>query len=86
MAMGRRRKGSGVTDFLSNIVDDIKDFVDDEIIDRGKDTEKDLRKAARNWTDSDDDDAPRRSRRGDVDELHEAVAALTKKVDALAKK
>jgi hypothetical protein len=36
MAMGRRRKGSGVTDFLSNIVDDIKDFVDDEIIDRGR--------------------------------------------------
>ena len=81
-----RRNSSSITNLLSDIIDDIKDFVDDEIIDRGRDTEKDLRKAARNWTDSDDDDAPRRSRRGDVDELHEAVAALTKKVDALAKK
>jgi hypothetical protein len=82
-----RRNSSSITNLFSDIIDDIKDFVDDEIFDRAKDTEKDLRKAARNWTESDDDDdAPRRSRRGDVDDLHEAVAALTKKVDALAKK
>ena len=86
--MGRRRNSSSITNLFSDIIDDIKDFVDDEIFDRGRDTERDLRKAARNWTDSDDDDAPRsRSRRSNnVDDLHEAVSALTKKVDALAKK
>ncbi len=81
-----RRNSSSVTNLLSDIVDDIKDFLDDEVLDRGRDTERDLRKAARNWTDS-DDDAPLGSRRGsDVDELHKAVEALTRKVDALAKK
>jgi len=77
------RNSSSVTNLFSNIVDDIKDFVDDEIIDRGRDTERDLRKVGRNWTDS-DDDAP--SSRSDVNELAEAVAALTAKVDALAAK
>jgi hypothetical protein len=75
------RNGSSVTNLLSNIVDDLKDFVDDEVVDRAKDTEKDLRKAGRNWTDSDSDSAG-----SDLDELKSAVAALTAKVDALAKK
>ena len=84
-----RRSSSSITNFLSDITDDIKDFIDDEVVDRGRDTERDLRKAGRNWTDS-DDDAPRSSRRNggndDVAELHKAVQALTAKVDALAKK
>jgi hypothetical protein len=50
------RSGSSVTNLLSTIVDDIKDFVDDEIIGRGRDTERDLRKAGRNWFDADDDE------------------------------
>jgi hypothetical protein len=89
------RRNSSVTNLLSDISDDIKDFLDDEVIDRGRDTESDLRRAARNWTDSDDDDdrgrrRSSRSRRGgrrddDVDELREAVVALTRKVDQLAK-
>jgi hypothetical protein len=79
-----RRNSSSITNLLSDIVDDVKDFFDDEIIDRGRDTERDLRKAGRNWFDSDDDE--RGSRRGDVEELHAAVAALTAKVDALAGK
>ena len=78
------RNSSSVTSLFSNIVDDIKDFVDDEIVDRGKDTERDLRKVGRNWTDS-DDDAPS-SKSGDTKDLAAAVAALTKKVDALAAK
>src|ERR1700758_3923962 len=71
-----RRSNSGITNFLSDITDDIKDFLDDEVIDRGRDTERDLRRAGRNWVDSDDDDRPRRSRRGyrrdndEIDELH----------------
>jgi len=78
-----RRNSSSITNLLSNIVDDIKDFVDDEVIDRSKDTERDLRKAGRNWTDSDDDaDA----RGGDTDDLRAAIAELSKKVDALSKK
>jgi hypothetical protein len=51
------RSGSSVTNLLSTIVDDIKDFVDDEIIGRGRDTERDLRKAGRNWFDADDEPA-----------------------------
>ncbi|HTK62469.1 MAG TPA: hypothetical protein VL595_08835 [Pseudonocardia sp.] len=78
-----RRNSSSITNLLSNIVDDIKDFVDDEVIDRGRDTERDLRKAGRNWTDS-DDDAP--SNRADINELAKAVEALSAKVDALSKK
>ena len=80
-----RRNSSSITNLLSNIVDDIKDFVDDEVIDRGRDTERDLRKAGRNWTDS-DDDASSSSSRSDVNELAKAVEALSAKVDALSKK
>jgi hypothetical protein len=80
--MGRRRSSSSVTNFLSDITDDIKDFIDDEIIDRGRDTERDLRKAGRNWFDS-DDDAPRGSRSDDIAELHAAVKTLTTKVNEL---
>jgi hypothetical protein len=72
------RNSSSVTNLFSDIVDNIKDFVDDEVIDRAKDSEKDLRKAGRNWTDSESS--------SDLDELKDAVAALTAKVDALAKK
>ena len=88
--MARRRNSSSVTNLLSDITDDIKDFLDDEVIDRGRDTESDLRRAGRNWTDSDDDDRDsRRSRRGggrrddDIDELRDAITALTKKVNDL---
>jgi hypothetical protein len=52
-----RRNSSSITNLFSNIIDDVKDFVDDEIIDRTRGTERDLRKTARNWTDSDDDAA-----------------------------
>jgi hypothetical protein len=90
MIMARRRSNTSVTDFLSDLVDDIKDFVDDELIDRGRDTERDLRRAGRNWFDSDDDDDDRgRSRRRnggrseDVDELREALVALSAKIDQL---
>jgi hypothetical protein len=76
-----RRNGSSITSLLSDIVDDIRDFVDDEIVDRGRDTERDLRKAGRNWTDSDEEAT---SNRSDVNELAKAVAALSAKVDALS--
>jgi hypothetical protein len=78
-----------VTGFLSDIVDDIKNFLDDEVIDRGRDTERDLRGAGRNWTD--DDDRRGRSRTGshrgrdnEVEDLRRAVRSLASKIDALA--
>jgi hypothetical protein len=81
-----RRRGS-VTDFLQDLTDDIKDFIDDELIVRGRDTERDLRRAGRNWSDDDDDNRPRRARRGrdeDLDELRDAIKALNAKICALA--
>ncbi len=86
--MGRRR-GSSVTNLLQDVTDNVKDFVDDEIIDRGRATERDLRKTGRNWFDSDDDDkaeAARRSggRSSEVAELKAAIEALTAKVNELA--
>jgi hypothetical protein len=83
--MGRSRNSSSVINFLSDMVDDVKDFIDDEVIDRGRDTERDLRKAGRNWTDS-DDDAPRGPRNDDVAELAAVVKALAVKVDELTAK
>jgi hypothetical protein len=88
-----RRSNSGVTNFLSDIMDDIKDFLDDEVIDRGRDTERDLRRAGRNWTDSDDDygRGRRRGRSGrryrdddEFDELRDAVVTLSRKVDQMS--
>jgi hypothetical protein len=80
------RSDRGVTDTLSNITDDTKDFVDDEIIDRGRDTERDLRRAGRNWTHSEDDRRGGRSRQSiDTNELRTAINELSKKVDDLGK-
>jgi colicin import membrane protein len=79
MVMSRRRKGSGVTDFLSNVVDDIKDFVDDEIIDRGRDSERDVRRAAADLTDERNG-----SRLEEIGELRNAIRSLAGKVEAVA--
>jgi hypothetical protein len=82
-----RRSSSSVTNFLQDITDDIKDFVDDEVIDRGRDTERDLRKAGRNWFDSDDDDdRPRGRRSDDISDLRDAVKELAAKVNELSTK
>ena len=50
-----RRSSTSLTDFFSDVVDEVKDFVDDDVLDRTRDAERDLRRAGRNWTDSDDD-------------------------------
>jgi len=81
-----RRDSSSITNFLQDITDDIKDFLDDEVIDRGRDTERDLRRAARTAT---DDNGSSRSERASsdpsaqLDQLREAVAALSAKVDQM---
>jgi hypothetical protein len=88
----RRRRDGGIINFLGNIFDDVYDFVDDEILDRGWDTERDLRRAGRNWTDSYDDyhyddrsrsARHRRYRRYEIDDLRDAVAALSRTVSVL---
>ena len=83
--MSGRRSNTGVTNFLSDLVDDIKDFLDDEVLDRGRDTERDLRRTGRNWTDSDDDRGGRsRSAAGrDLEELKRTIRALSRKIEAL---
>jgi hypothetical protein len=48
--MGSQRRGSSLTGFLGDLVDDTKDFVDD-LLDRAKDVEGDLRDAVRDVSD-----------------------------------
>jgi hypothetical protein len=78
-----RRKGS-VVNFLQDITDDIKDFVDDEVIDRGRNAERDLRKAGRNFFDYDDEDVRGSSRNDEIDELRSAIKQLSAQVSELA--
>ena len=80
--MARRRSSSSVTNLLSGIADDLKDFVDDEVIDRGRDTERDLRRAGRNLTDSRDDD--RSTRDDEIAALRAAISSLSDKIGKLA--
>ena len=82
--MARRRGAGSVTDLLQGISDDIKNFLDDEVVERGRDTERDVRRAGRNWTDSDDRGGRRsRGRDDELDDLRDAIRALTAKVDEL---
>jgi hypothetical protein len=76
--MSRR---TGVVDFLSDIADDIKDFVDDEILDRGRRAERDLRRAGRNVVDQ--DGRPRR--RDDLQDLRVAIRGLARQIQELAR-
>jgi hypothetical protein len=88
--MGRRRSRSNVTDFLQDLSDDIKNFIDDEVVDRGRTAERDLRRGGRNFFDYDDEgDRGGRGSNGrddDIAELREAVKALAAQVSELAKK
>jgi hypothetical protein len=91
MGMARRRSSRSVTGFLQDISDDIKDFIDDEVVERSRDTERDLRRAGRNLVDDEDDRDPRRgqassSRDQELDELRDAIKLLSQKVSELAAK
>ncbi len=77
---GQRR---GIIKFLGNIVDDSKEVVDD-ILDRARDVEKDLRSTARKALDDDDDDDGDRVPAADIASLQAALAELTAKVNQLA--
>jgi len=70
-----KRRRSGLIHYLSNMVDDTKDFVDD-LLDRGRDTEHDLRDTARRTFDHVDDDDIRE----ELAELRTALVQLAEKV------
>ena len=74
----RRRGGRSVVNLLSDLTDDIKDFIDDEVVDRGRDFEKDLRRAGRRLTEDRDYDED------EIAELRAAVKELSDKIAHLA--
>lgn len=81
------RRGSMITGFLGDLIDDTKSFVDD-LIDRAQGLEADLRDAARNTTD--DNGRQRRDIEAtdgsdaDLASIRLNLAALRTKVDELA--
>jgi hypothetical protein len=84
--MGHKPKRRGVIKFLGNIVDDSKDIVDD-VLDRARDVERDLRSAAHtaiHGNDDHDDDDDHYGAAADVGALQIALSELTEKVDQLA--
>ena len=75
------RQRRGIIKFLGNIVDDTKDVVDD-MLDRARDVERDLRSTARKALDTDDEDDEEPA--ADIASLQAALAELSAKVDQLA--
>jgi polyhydroxyalkanoate synthesis regulator phasin len=78
----RNGRRSGIVKYLGNIVDDTKDLVDD-LLDRGRDVEHDLRGTARRTFERDDEDEDRAVRQ-ELAALRITLATLTRKVDELA--
>lgn len=82
MADRGRRRG-GVSGFWQNVSDDLKDFFDEEVVERVRDVERDLRRDP-DKRDPDKSDKPAGTgRREELDELRAAIAELSKKVSAL---
>lgn len=73
----RGRRGGGVSGFWQNVSDDLKEFFDDEVVDRVRNVERDLRR------DRDKPAEAESGRRAEMDELRAAIAELSKKVSAL---
>lgn len=78
----RSKRRTGIVRYLGNIVDETKDLVDD-LLDRGRDLEHDLRDTARKAFDYEDDDEDDSVRR-ELAALRCALTSLTAKVDELA--
>jgi polyhydroxyalkanoate synthesis regulator phasin len=68
----------GLTKFIGNIVDDTKDFIDD-VLDRARDAERDLRDTAQRTFRSDDEEEEGLVElQRQLDELTEKVARLSR--------
>lgn len=77
----RGRGRGGVSGFWENVSDDLKDFFDGEVVDRGRNVERDPPR--------DRDEADREGgsgRRAELDELRAAIAELSQKVGALTER
>jgi hypothetical protein len=66
-----------VTDLLSNLTDDVKEFVDDEVVDRAGAVEREARRAARRAPGDRRRPRPSEVERREIDELKSAVAELS---------
>ena len=83
-AMTRSRSGRrSVTDLLSNLTDDVKEFVDDEVVDRAGAVEREARRAGRRASGDRRRPRPSEVERREIDELKSAVAELSQKVGRL---
>ncbi|MBW0090464.1 hypothetical protein I4I73_03155 [Pseudonocardia sp. KRD-184] len=74
------RRSNSLTKFLQDVVDNSKDLVDD-LIDRGRDVESDVRTGVSKAVSNEDDDHTD----ADLARLQVSLAELSAKVDALAK-
>ncbi len=84
--MSRRRRRFGVTNLLSDIVDDIRDFVDDGILDRRRYAGRDVSQVGRNRTDGfglGSAPAPQQGS-ADLDDLRSTIRELAEKMSSLA--
>lgn len=75
-----RRKRTGIIGFLGNIADDTKEYVDD-LLDRSRDVDRDVRSTARRTLRDDEDDE---SATEDLSTLKDDLDELTRKVEALS--
>lgn len=73
------RRSNSLTKFLQDVVDNSKDLVDD-LIDRGRDVESDVRTGVSKAVSNEDDHTD-----ADLARLQASLAELSAKVDALAK-
>ncbi|MBB5957167.1 polyhydroxyalkanoate synthesis regulator phasin [Saccharothrix tamanrassetensis] len=76
-----KRKRTGIIGYLGNIADDTKDYIDD-MLDRGRDVDRDVRSTARRALRDDDDERPDTSE--DIAALQDDLAELTRKVTELS--
>jgi polyhydroxyalkanoate synthesis regulator phasin len=76
----RPAKRTGITRFLGNIVDDTKEFIDD-VLDRTRDTEHDLRDTARRLLRYDEEDE---NKKQDIETLKDELDQLAEKITALS--
>lgn len=82
--MARSRSGGrSVTDLFSNLTDDVKEFVDKEVIDRAGAVEREVRRAERRAPRDRRRSRPSEVERREIDELKSAVAELSQKVGRL---
>jgi Ran GTPase-activating protein (RanGAP) involved in mRNA processing and transport len=80
------RKRTGLVRYIGNVVDDTKDFVDD-VLDRGREIEHDVRQTVRRAVEEREDE-DERDDRGDtvsrqLTDLREQVAELASRLAAL---